>query len=124
MAVDRQRNKTKKTKNKHDSCARGEPPQALMCPIMLDLMRDPVMDANGHTFERSAIERSLVNRPGICPLTNERYPKGEARLTPNRVVRNMIDAFNEAAGETASCALARYTHYMLLVLSSMKTKEI
>mmetsp|Transcript_10349 Transcript_10349/g.17792 ORF Transcript_10349/g.17792 Transcript_10349/m.17792 type:complete len:153 (+) Transcript_10349:52-510(+) len=79
--------------------ARGEPPQALVCPITWDLMRDPVMDANGHTFERSAIERFLVNRPGICPLTNERYPNGDARVTPNRAVRTMIDAFNEAAEE-------------------------
>jgi hypothetical protein len=69
-------------------------------------MHNPVMDANGHTFERSAIERSLLNRPGICPLTNERYPNGKARLTPNRAVRSMIDAFKEAAGEAASCALA------------------
>jgi hypothetical protein len=85
---------------------RGEPPQALLCPITLHLMRNPVMDANGHTFERSAIQRSLVNRPGICPLTNERYPNGDARLTPNRAVCSMINAFKEAAGE-ASRVLAR-----------------
>ena len=85
---------------------RGEPPQALVCPITLDLMRDPVVDANGHTFNRSAIEHSLVNRPGICPLTNERHPDGDARLTPNRVVvHSMIYAFNKAAGE-AACELA------------------
>jgi len=85
---------------------RGEPPQALLCPITLHLMRDPVMDASGHTFERIAIERSLLNRPGICPLTNERYPNGDARLTPNRAVLSMINALNEAAGE-AACVLAR-----------------
>ena len=70
-----------------------------MCPITLELMCDPVMDANGYTYERSAIERSLVNRPGICPLTNERYLYAGARLIPNRAVRDMIDAFN--AGEAA-----------------------
>jgi hypothetical protein len=84
---------------------REEPPRALVCPITLDLMNDPVMDANGHTFERSAIARVLVNRPGICPLTNERYPNGVARLTPNRALRCMIDAFREAAGE-AACMFA------------------
>ena len=82
---------------------RGEPPGALVCPITWDLMRDPVMDANGHTFERSAIERFLIDRPGICPLTNERYHNGDARVTPNRAVRTMIEAF---AGE-AACTLAR-----------------
>jgi hypothetical protein len=88
----------------------GEPPQALVCPITLDLMHDPVMDAYGHTFERSAIERSLVNRPGICPMTNGRYPDGDARLTPNLTVQNTTDAFNEAADEVA-CTLAHRTHY-------------
>ena len=95
-----QRNKNIKNR------VREEPLQALLCPIMLELMRDPVMDANGYTFNRRAIERSLVNRPGICPLTNERYPNGDARLTPNRVVCDMVDAFLKAAGE-AACALAR-----------------
>jgi hypothetical protein len=69
-------------------------------------MRDPAMDANGHTFERSAIDQVLLNRPGISPLTNERYPNGDARLTPNYAVRDMIDAFREAAGE-AACTLVR-----------------
>jgi hypothetical protein len=55
-------------------------------------MRDPVKDANGHTFERSAIERSLVDRPGICPLTNERYP-------------------NEAAGEAGVDTKSRPREY-------------
>jgi hypothetical protein len=75
------------------------PGAALVCPITLDLMCDPVMDANGYTYERIAIERSHANRPGICPMTNERYLYAGARLIPNRSVRDMIDAFN--AGEAA-----------------------
>jgi hypothetical protein len=94
---------------------RGEPPEALVCPLTLDLMREPVMDANGHTFERCAIELGLVNRPGVCPLKNERYPNGDARLTPNRAVRSMIDAVNEAPGE-AACAL-------LLLLSRKRERK-
>jgi hypothetical protein len=106
-----QRNTKKKKKH-----VRGMPPDVLVCPITLDLMRDPVMDANGHTFERSAIERVLINRPGICPLTNAPYPNGDACLTPNRAVRDMVHAtwstrhglrmFLKTAGE-AACALAR-----------------
>jgi hypothetical protein len=102
-----QRNKNNKKKNKHKNHVSGEAPHALVCPITLDLMRDPVMDANGHTFERSVIERVLVNRPGICRLTNERYPNDDPRLTLNRAVLSMIDAFNDSAGEAASYVLAR-----------------
>jgi hypothetical protein len=89
---------------------REEPPEDLLCPITLDLMRDPVIDANGHTFDRSAIQRVLVHKPGISPLTNELYPNGDARLLPNRLVRNMIDEFNKGVGE-AAYALVRCTHY-------------
>jgi hypothetical protein len=84
---------------------RGEPPQALVCPITLDLMRGPVVNANGHTFDRSAIERSLELRPSKSPSTNAPYPDGDLRLTPNYTVREMIDAFHEAGGG-AICALA------------------
>jgi hypothetical protein len=42
--------------------------------------RDPVMDVNGHKFERCALELGLVNRPGTCLVKTEDYPKapGEA----------------------------------------------
>jgi hypothetical protein len=73
----------------------------------MDLMRDPMVDANGHMFERSAIERFLVNQPGICPLTKERYPNDDARVTPNCALRMTTDAFNETAAGEATCALAR-----------------
>jgi hypothetical protein len=105
MAGQRNKNKNTKNKNKSNNCVREEPPDALVCPITLELMRDPVMDTNGHTFERSAIERVLVNRPGISPMTNAPYPHGDARLTPNRIARDMVDAFLKAAGE-AACAIA------------------
>jgi hypothetical protein len=72
------------------------------------LLRDPVVDANGHTFERSAIERSLVHWPGMSPKTNASYPDGDARLMPNYTGRDIIDAFHMAAGETA---LAQGMHY-------------
>jgi hypothetical protein len=72
----------------------------------MDLLRDPVVDANGHTFEHTAIEQVLANRPGISPLTNERYPNCKARLTPNYAVHDMSDAFREAEDGPA-CTFAR-----------------
>lgn len=38
----------------------GEAPEeALECPITHELMSDPVVAADGHTYERAAIQRSL-----------------------------------------------------------------
>ena len=76
----------------------GDPPKVLICPLTMDLMVDPVMDANGHTFERAAINEALARRPGTDPLTNSSYLDGDARLTPNRTVRDMVDAFLESTG--------------------------
>ena len=79
--------------------ASGDTPKVLICPLTLELMIDPVMDANGHTFERAAIEQALVFRPGTSPFTNLQYLDGHARLTPNHTVRDMVDDFLESTGE-------------------------
>jgi hypothetical protein len=47
----------------------------LMCPITQEPMRDPVVAADGHTYERSAIEGGLIGVAGIqsscfCKLMN------------------------------------------------------
>ena len=75
------------------------PPNALICPITLEIMRLPVVDSLGHTFERAAIERALLEKPGVCPTTNERYSDGQARLTINHAVRKMILEYEEKKGE-------------------------
>jgi hypothetical protein len=69
----------------------------------MDLMRDPVIDANGRAFKRRSIECVIEDRPDISPLTPAIYPNVDVRLTPNFAVHSMIDARNEAAGETV-CA--------------------
>ena len=51
-----------------------------------------MIDGLGHTYERRAIENALLHRPGVCPLTNERYPDGDARLHTNFALRQTIEA--------------------------------
>ena len=75
------------------------PPDALICPITLEIMRLPVIDSLGHTFERAAIEAALREKPGVCPTTNEPYPDGQARLTINHGIRKMIHEYEERKGE-------------------------
>ena len=77
------------------------PPDALICPITLEIMRLPVMDSLGHTFEQGAIEAALREKPGVCPKTNQRYPDGQARLTVNHAVRKMVHEYEEKEGEGA-----------------------
>ena len=77
------------------------PPGAMTCPITLDIMRDPVVDVFGHTFERAAVEAALQEKRGVSPLTNKRYPRGGARLAPNYAIRQLINEYLDKVGKPA-----------------------
>ena len=74
--------------------ARPEPPDALVCPISMELMRDPVMAMDGHTYERGPIERWLADHQ-TSPKTNEPLPS--TTLVPNHAVKSMVQEYLEAA---------------------------
>ena len=62
----------------------------LHCPLTLELMRDPVVDREGNTYERAAIERWLASGHRTSPVT--RAPLTPADLVPNRALRHIIGA--------------------------------
>ena len=70
------------------------PPDAYLCPITKQLMIDPVCTADGHTFERAAIERWLAQRH-TSPLTGLRLPS--AQLTPNLLMRSLLRELEAAS---------------------------
>eukprot|EP00959_Pyramimonas_sp_CCMP1952_P145861 3054034-Pyramimonas_sp.AAC.1 len=70
----------------------------LRCPLTLDIMIDPVVDVNGHTFEREEIEKALRVKL-VSPITNKPYPNGQAGLAPNLAVRHIIEEYNKRIGE-------------------------
>jgi len=61
--------------------------EQLTCPITMELMRDPVITADGHTYERSAIQ-SWMQTNVTSPLTGE--PLEHHILTPNHIVRGLL----------------------------------
>ncbi|EOD39925.1 hypothetical protein EMIHUDRAFT_69894, partial [Emiliania huxleyi CCMP1516] len=70
-----------------------EPPADFICPITTELMSDPVMAADGHSYERSAIERWLATR-STSPMTGEALV--HSFLAPNHMVRRQIREWEEA----------------------------
>jgi len=65
---------------------------AFLCPIGLQLMRDPVMAADDHTYERAQIEQWITARgyPGVqSPKTN--WVLAHTRLQPNHTVKSLIN---------------------------------
>ncbi|KAK7254294.1 hypothetical protein SO694_00009313 [Aureococcus anophagefferens] len=67
---------------------REDVPDKLVCQITFELMKDPVMAADGHTFERVAIEQWFATGKRTSPATNEPLP--DTRLIPNLAVKSMI----------------------------------
>jgi len=73
------------------------PPPELFCPITLELMVDPVLAADGHTYERSAMEHLFSE---LAPGNPPRSPKtGELLafdiLLPNVAIRSMCREYQE-----------------------------
>lgn len=68
---------------------------AYLCPVSQQLMCDPVVAADGHTYERSAIEswfrvRAADDEPPTSPATGAVLPS--AALLPNYALRIAIEA--------------------------------
>ncbi|KAM0939759.1 putative U box domain, armadillo-like helical, Zinc finger, RING/FYVE/PHD-type [Dioscorea sansibarensis] len=68
-------------------------PSYFLCPISLDLMRDPVTLSTGITFDRDNIERWIFSgkRRNTCPVTNQALQ--DLDLTPNHTLRRLIQAW-------------------------------
>jgi hypothetical protein len=64
------------------------PPEDFLCPINIDIMRDPVIVATGQTYERTAIARWLESGHHTCPKSGQKLP--HLNVLPNYALRNVI----------------------------------
>ena len=67
-------------------------PTSFLCPISQELMRDPVVCADGHSYDRKNIARWLRAKR-TSPKTG--LPLEHITLTPNHALRNSIEEFME-----------------------------
>jgi len=70
------------------------PPPTLLCPITLQLFRDPVVLTSGHTYERSAVLATWTSRPGLDPMSG--VVLKSRLMTNNLYVREQVQAFLDA----------------------------
>ena len=66
---------------------------SFVCPILFEVMVDPVIDKEGNSYERSAIEAWLRDN-STSPLT--RSPMTTSDLAPNRALKEAIEALDES----------------------------
>ena len=68
-------------------------PKAFLCPILHELMVDPVLAADGHTYERSAIGK-WFKKSDASPMTGQRVKSRD--LLPNFTLKSMIQEWIDA----------------------------
>lgn len=71
-----------------------EIPLYFLCPISLQIMKDPVTAITGITYDRESIEHWLKKSKDTpnCPVTKQPLPK-HSDLTPNHTLRRLIQAW-------------------------------
>ncbi|CAN1133900.1 E3 ubiquitin-protein ligase PUB23 [Linum perenne] len=69
-------------------------PHYFLCPISLQIMKDPVTLPTGITYDRDSIERWLSDgKNKTCPITKQPLPSSEDALTPNIILRRLIQSW-------------------------------
>ncbi|XP_025012157.2 E3 ubiquitin-protein ligase PUB24 [Ricinus communis] len=70
-------------------------PEYYLCPISLQIMKDPVTTITGITYDRESIEqwlRTTAKDTPTCPFTKQPLPR-DADLTPNHMLLRLIQAW-------------------------------
>ncbi|KAF8667401.1 hypothetical protein HU200_053084 [Digitaria exilis] len=71
-----------------------EVPRFFVCPISLEVMRDPVTLSSGITYDRDSIERWVfTDGHGDCPVTKLPLGAGDLEPTPNHTLRRLIQSW-------------------------------
>ena len=86
-------------------------PSEYICPITQDIMKDPVFDNEGNTYDKQAVMKWLA-RNRTSPVS--RKPLRIADLRPNIALKNLISSFNEKnkeAMETRTMREARLKRF-------------
>ena len=91
-------------------------PNECFCPITHEIMEDPVISQDGHTYERSAIQQWFNMGKRISPKTGARLLSTE--LMPNHTMRSLIQDL-----KSQMPVLARHKLDMQNIEAAIKLRE-
>eukprot|EP00747_Dinoflagellata_sp_TGD_P169326 gnl/TRDRNA2_/TRDRNA2_198060_c0_seq1.p1 gnl/TRDRNA2_/TRDRNA2_198060_c0~~gnl/TRDRNA2_/TRDRNA2_198060_c0_seq1.p1 ORF type:complete len:608 (-),score=88.52 gnl/TRDRNA2_/TRDRNA2_198060_c0_seq1:37-1860(-) len=96
-------------------------PPATICPLSQQLMEDPVMCADGHSYERAFIERWLAAGHRKSPTTKETL--AHTTLIPNMCLRSMIENVVEQMPQPQREKLRQLREQFALAAREVDTKR-
>lgn len=100
-----------------------EIPNEFLCPITLEVMREPVIAADGHTYEKTAMERWLAGGHRTSPKTN--LPLAHTTLTPNRALRSAIETYTSAMPTIQQAEIQRHQETLnLQAIIKLREEEL
>mmetsp|Transcript_15948 Transcript_15948/g.29199 ORF Transcript_15948/g.29199 Transcript_15948/m.29199 type:complete len:265 (+) Transcript_15948:242-1036(+) len=104
------REKLVKLEAEHAKLKDDDPPAYLLCPISHELMQEPVVTADGHTYEKRAIERWLKNHAS-SPITG--LELSNKVLRPNFALKSALQSYMEkrASIQPSTCRNLYETAY-------------
>ncbi|XP_009586788.1 E3 ubiquitin-protein ligase PUB23-like [Nicotiana tomentosiformis] len=109
--------------------AEVEVPDYFLCPISMQMMRDPVTTSTGITYDRENIEKWLIKfKNTTCPVTKQELLTID--LTPNHTLRRLIQSWcimNSSNGvEPIPTPKPQVTkiHVLKLLKKAMESPEI
>jgi hypothetical protein len=76
-------------------------PRGFVCPITLAVMTNPVIAADGHSYEQRALEEWFKSH-NTSPITN--LPLAHKLLVPNHALKSSIDDYLEGTPATGAQA--------------------
>ncbi|XP_044492202.1 U-box domain-containing protein 18-like [Mangifera indica] len=82
----------------------GVNPDDFMCPISLEIMKDPVTLSSGHTYDRASILKWFRAGNSTCPKTGERLPNKDlvSNLALKRIIQDWSAENGVCIGEESS----------------------
>jgi hypothetical protein len=90
-------------------------PTEYECPITYEIMTDPVVGSDGHTYERAAILECLT-RDGRSPIT--RAPMLASSLRPNYALKSQIERYLATKPTTAVLAPKPFVSHPVTLVAS------
>eukprot|EP00258_Populus_trichocarpa_P011417 XP_002320209.3 E3 ubiquitin-protein ligase PUB23 [Populus trichocarpa] len=100
-------------------------PSFFICPISLQIMKDPVTISTGMTFDRESIQKWLFSYKNIaCPITKQ--PLSDFRLTPNSNLLRLIQSWHlqHASSSTTKFAEPNHDALMKVLLEEIKQPHL
>lgn len=89
-----------------DGGEESEVPEHFLCPITQEIMKDPVLTCDGHTYERTSIAEWLQTH-STAPITGAELEN--KALIPNHLVRSQIKDYLDAQKQGGSGSKAGAT---------------